>query len=72
MAELTIPIALDSRHAEVLEEARVLARSVEPMAIEADESSQIYRPSPPARLRFLARSPNGRSLAFADGGALPV
>ena len=36
--------------------------------IEAGESSQIYRSSPPARLRFLARSPNGRSLAFTSVG----
>lgn len=45
MAELTLRTTLESRHAEVLEEARALARSVEPMAIEADESSVLHRPT---------------------------
>ena len=39
-----LPVMIEGRHAEVLEEARVLARAVEPMAIEADESSVIHQP----------------------------
>ena len=45
MAELTLPVVIDDRHAEVLDEARALARAVEPMAMEADECSILHRPT---------------------------
>ena len=45
MAELTLPVVIDDRYAEVLDEARALARAVEPMAMEADELSILHRPT---------------------------
>ena len=62
MAELTLPVVLDDRHAEVLNEARALARAVEPMAMEADECSTLHRPTAVA-LTEPSRDPLSDSLA---------